>query len=187
MNQRLGNRFGEASALLTTALVEWLEGARQAAVQLAEKSAAVAAESGIPWRHQMALQYLAEWSQAEGQTLDAERFGRGALEINRRLGDRQAIVYSLAFLARLAAERGDASQAGVLWGALEAEEQRGVIGQWEAERAEYAAYIQAARGLEFEAGRHVGRQLSLAAAAERALSHAHGVGPRVAFQDRRGG
>ena len=73
-------------------------------------------------------------------------------------------------LAALEAERGNAERAGELWGAVEAEEQRGAIGQWENEREQYERMVFAHADAELEAGREAGRLLSLEDAVERALS-----------------
>jgi hypothetical protein len=58
----------------------------------------------------------------------------------------------------------------VLWGALEAEEQRGVVGQWEAERETYAAPVLAHAGSDFDRGLETGRGLPFEAAIDRAVS-----------------
>ena len=79
-------------------------------------------------------------------------------------------VYLLALLARIAAQDGRLERAGVFWGAIEAEEARGMIGQWEAEREAYAAPVLAHAGPEFERGREEGRRLSFEDGIARALS-----------------
>jgi hypothetical protein len=72
-------------------------------------------------------------------------------------------------LARFAASRGDADRAGRLWGAVESEEERRPVGQWEQEREGYAAPILAAAGPGFEVARASGRALALDAAVDYAL------------------
>jgi hypothetical protein len=92
------------------------------------------------------------------------------------MGDRRHIVQGLGFLARLAIGRGDRERAGRLWGAMEAEEQRGPVGQrprmavWDEERAEYAAIVLADPGNDLEQAREDGRRLALADAVTLALS-----------------
>ena len=71
---------------------------------------------------------------------------------------------------RLEAERGNAERAGELWGAVEAEEQRGAIGHWENEREQHERMVLAHADAELEAGREAGRLLSLEDAVELALS-----------------
>ena len=76
----------------------------------------------------------------------------------------------MAFLAKLAAARGDLVRAGRLWGAIEAEAVRSPLGNWEQERDEYAAAIVAPGDPEFEAARTAGRGLTLAEAVDYALA-----------------
>ena len=90
---------------------------------------------------------------------EAERFGHDALEVAHRIGDRQHRIYLLALHARSAATDSDSRRAGLLWGAVEAEERRGLVGQWEDERELYAAPVLAHAGPEFEAGRMEGRSV----------------------------
>jgi hypothetical protein len=52
-------------------------------------------------------------------------------------------------------------QAGLMWGALEAEEEGGTVGQWEGERELYADAVLAHAGDDFERGRAQGTGLSL--------------------------
>ena len=48
-------------------------------------------------------------------------------------------MFALALLAAVAIEENDLREAGVLWGALEREERRGPVGQWEEARKQFAA------------------------------------------------
>jgi hypothetical protein len=80
------------------------------------------------------------------------------------------MVRGLARLARISAERGELERAGRLWGALEAEEERGPVGAWDVERERYAAPVLAHTGPEFERGREQGRALELDAAVGEALA-----------------
>ena len=75
------------------------------------------------------LHRLAEWSFEGGQADEAVRYGREAVELAQGIGDRMHGVYAIALLARIAAEDGRVEQAGLMWGALEAEEERGTVGQ----------------------------------------------------------
>jgi hypothetical protein len=107
-----------------------------------------------------------------GRIDEAERRDRRALELARQIDDRQALIFTLAHIARNAAVRGDASRAGRLWGALEAEAERAPVGQWEAEREKYAEGVLAAEGPEFERACAEGRRLSFEAAVSEALGGA---------------
>ena len=141
IHRRFGSRKGEAVALGTIANVEWRTGNHQLALELAEKSATMAAEAGLLWWQTGMLQCLCEWSLESDRPDEADRFGREALRLAHRIGDRMHGLYLLAHLARGAAEDGRLERAGVLWGALEAEEERGIVGQWEDERELYAAPV----------------------------------------------
>jgi hypothetical protein len=94
---------------------------------------------------------------------------RRCLAAAHDIGDRQDSIYALALLAWSAAAVGDCLRAGRLWGAIEAEMERGPIGQWEAGREEYARHVLVAAP-DFEQGRAGGRLLSLDEAVAEALS-----------------
>jgi hypothetical protein len=79
------------------------------------------------------------------------------------------MIFALAVVARIAASSGQHEYAGRLWGAIETEESRGQIGQWERFREEQAAGV-VSDSPEFERGRSAGRLLSLDEAVEYALS-----------------
>ena len=138
MNRRLGRRRGEAMALYGLAQVEWETGDCDGAVGLMRESGALAAELGFGWWESGAWYALCEWAVDRGDLTDAERHGRAALACARRIGERMHGVYLLALLAYVAAATGRTERAGVLWGAVEAEEARGRVGQWEEERETYA-------------------------------------------------
>jgi hypothetical protein len=93
---------------------------------------------------------------------------REVLALALRMSDRQRIVFGLARFAVYAAHAGRADLAGRLWGAIEAEEARGPIGQWEGQRATHAARLP--RTDSFEAARAKGRRLRLDEAAREALA-----------------
>jgi predicted ATPase/class 3 adenylate cyclase len=160
IHRRFGSRQGETVALGTIASVEWRTGNRELALELAQKSAARAAETGFLWWQVGMLYHLCEWSFESERSHEADGFGREGLELAHRIGDRMHGVYLLALLARAAAEDGRLEHAGFLWGAVEAEEKRGIVGQWEDERELYAAPVLAHADDDFERGRRAGRGLS---------------------------
>ena len=63
-----------------------------------------------------------------------------------RLGDRRATMFTLARLARVGAEMGESKRAGLIWGAIEAEESRATHGNWEQVRDDLAAPVLAHAG-----------------------------------------
>jgi predicted ATPase/class 3 adenylate cyclase len=167
---RHGSRRGEAQTLHALAYVEWEAGNRERARDLMRRSAALAREAGFAWFEAGSLLVLCEWALELGELGEAERMARDALAVARRIGERQDAVYLLALLARVAAEGSEEHRAGLLWGAVEAEEERGVIGQWEADREVYAAPVLAGAGPDFERGREAGRRLAFEDALDAALA-----------------
>lgn len=87
-----------------------------------------------------------------------------------QVGDRQYKVYGLAILAWVEAVRRKTARAGRLWGAVEAEESRGPLGQWEAERERYANLVHEHADPDFEQAREAGRRLTLEQAVDYALT-----------------
>ena len=59
---------------------------------------------------------------------------REALQLMAQIGDHQMIVFTLARLARIASDSGRAEEAGLIWAAIEAEEERAPMGAWAKER-----------------------------------------------------
>ena len=170
MAARLGARRVEALAFATLGSIAFEEGDTNQAIELIELSVALAAEIGFAWWQGGRLLDLAEIAGGAGRTGDAERWLIEGLAVLLPLRDRQLLVYGLAMLAALEAERGHAQRAGQLWGAVEAEEQRGAIGQWESAREEYERTVLAHADSKLEAGREAGRLLSLEDAVSLALA-----------------
>lgn len=125
---------------------------------------------GWPWGEALTLAMLAEVAGRLGQVPLAEQHACEALTLSVDLGDRINVVSSLAVLATVALAAHDEERAGVLWGAVEAEEQRAFLGRWEEYREEYAAQIAAATGPALERGRARGRGLRVEAAVAYALA-----------------
>jgi hypothetical protein len=118
-----------------------------------------------------ALGTAAECALSLGRTDEGQERAIRALAINREIGSRQWMLFSLATLAWATAQTGDAERAGRLWGAIEAEAERGRIGQWEeGERDEYAAHLLPVAGPEFDRGVATGTAMPLDDAVEYALS-----------------
>jgi predicted ATPase/class 3 adenylate cyclase len=169
IHRRLGSKRGEALGVHALALIEWDSGNHELARELMTRSATLARQTGFAWWEVGTLYSLCEWALEEDGRDEAEQLGREALALAGRIGERMYAVYLLALLARITAEDGRLGRAGLLWGAVEAEEGRRVVGQWEAEREAYAAPVLAHAGPEFERGREEGRRLAFDEAIERAL------------------
>jgi predicted ATPase/class 3 adenylate cyclase len=157
----------QASTLLGA--IAFDAGRHDEALELLERSARLAGEIDFTWWRTNALQHAAEFALALGRVDDARPFARESLELARAISDRQGIAYGLTSLAWLAALTGQAQRSGMLWGAVEAEAERGQIGQWEDEREEYAAHLAPVAGPEFERARAEGRALSFDEAVDYAL------------------
>jgi predicted ATPase/class 3 adenylate cyclase len=170
IHRRLGSKRGEALGVHALAYVEWDSGNHERAWELMTRSMSLARETGFAWWEVGALYALCEWALEEERRDEAERLGREALALAGRIGESMTAVYLLALLARIAAQDGRLERAGVLWGVIEAEEGRRVVGQWEDERETYAAPVLAHSGPEFDRGREEGRRLSFEEGIERALA-----------------
>ena len=168
--RELRSRHLEAQALGSLAGVEHHEENMEGALALARESGAMAREIGFIWWEMNMLELAADSALALGRADDAQREACAALALGHGINDRLHTVYALAFLARIATERGDPERAGRLWGALEAEEARGPLASWERDREEHATPVLAHAGAEFDAGRAEGRRLSRHEAVEYALA-----------------
>ena len=74
-------------------------------------------------------------------------------------------MLTAAKLAVIAAERGDAEQAGRLWGAIESDQTSRPVRQWENDRERLEAVVLGVDGPAFARARTEGRLLSIAEAA----------------------
>lgn len=135
------------------------------AVDLALESASIAREVGWPWWEASQLETAAALEQALGRLTDAEEHARRSLQLAVGLGDRQCIVFAGAQLAILSAERGDARQAGRIWGAIGVEIAAGRVGQWEEHRDEFEQLVLRAAGPAFSEGLTEGALLRVVEAA----------------------
>jgi predicted ATPase len=170
INRRLGSRSTEAMTLGLLGEIAWTEGRSDDALDLAARSGEAAAEVGFTWWQVHQLYHGSEWSLALGRTGEAEAYGRDALRLAVAIQDRQLTVYLLAILAGTAAAQGHLEKAGAVWGAVEAEEGRGRVGQWEAERDVYAARVLDHENEAFATGRVKGRRMTLSDAVDYALA-----------------
>ncbi len=150
--------------------VERAKGRHEAALDLALQSASIAGEIRFSWWQLHYLYLACEICLELDRPGEAEGWGRKGLPIAHDIGDRQMTVYLLALLSAAAAAQGDSERAGHLWGAVEREEERGPVGQWEGEREQYWSRVDPDDPKKFELGRASGRRLSAAETIEFALS-----------------
>jgi predicted ATPase len=167
--QRMGSPRLQAVNLGLLGDVDCLEKNYDEGLQLLERSASMAREIGFVWWEGVMVAMLTEFLLEVGRFDDAEPWGRRSLELLRKAGDRQNMVYGVATMAWAAAATGRSERAGLLWGAIEAEEARGAVGAWDAEREKYAAAARRDSSDAFEEGRREGHRLSLEDAVATAL------------------
>jgi predicted ATPase len=165
-----GHGQGVAQATGLMGELDYADGLHDAGCRGMQESADLAGEAGFAWWRAGMLGKLADCHAEQGRLDEAENCAREACAISQALGDRLRVVRGLARLARLAAERGEPERAGLLWGAVEADEEHGPIGAWENERERYAQALAEVAGPDFERGRDQGRRLALDEAVSAALS-----------------
>jgi tetratricopeptide (TPR) repeat protein len=170
--QKLGSARGEAEAIGALGYVAHDARDFESALELFSRSEKMSVEVGFTWWELSMVAYGADCEFELGRIDESDRKDHRALELARQIDDRQALIYTLAHIARDAAVRGNAGRAGRLWGALEAEAERAPVGQWEAEREKYAESVLAADGPAFERACEEGRRLSFEAAVSEALAGA---------------
>ena len=141
------------------------------ALDLLRRGSELAGRANDTWWRSVLLINLADYAMGVGRLDDVGAASREALTLSRDTGSRQFIVFALSLLAREAASRGLGTRAGRIWGGLEAEVDRGgPVGQWEGEQGAERGRVAALAGLAFEAGVVEGRQLSLDAVTQEALT-----------------
>jgi predicted ATPase len=172
LSRALGYRVVESQALACVGEIRYLQGAHEQGIELLEQGADLAAEIDFPWWRSRTLRKLADCMLDLGRPADAEACARESLQLMRPIGDRQMMVFALARLARIAAETGRPERAGLIWGAIEAEEERSVMGAWAKERERFWEPVRIHAGPDFERGIELGRELSFAEGIETALGSA---------------
>jgi predicted ATPase len=160
LHRHHGSPSGEAMALGVLADLAQKEQRYEEALELSLQSAGLAAEVGFKWWQVHYLYFACEMCLNLGRAEEAERWGREGLKLGVQIGDRQMTVYLLALLSAVAAAQAEPERAGIFWGALEREEERGLVGQWEGERDAYRSRVEPGDAEQFELGRARGRQLS---------------------------
>ena len=166
LHEKLGFRKGESVGLGWLGMLELREGNDERGFELIEQGILLAAETGFTFWQARLLTELSGLLLERGLYSASEERAREALALGARIADRQGTVTALAQLAGVAAEAGKTGRAGKLWGAIEAEEERGRVGSWEDQRDAIATSVLAHAGPAFDAGRAEGRELSLQQAVE---------------------
>jgi predicted ATPase/class 3 adenylate cyclase len=170
--RRAGFLKGELETVATLGDIEVAEGNHDRGFELMRESIALADEVGFSWWKVASSMILAQNLVELDRLEEAKLWSREALPQAHAIGERQFLLLGLAMLARVDAQTGRLKRAGTLWGAIETEEARGPVGQWEGEREEFATAVLAAAGPEFERGRVAGRGLTLDEVVDYALAGA---------------
>jgi tetratricopeptide (TPR) repeat protein len=118
LNDSVGNPVVEPQMLSTLGDLAFKERDWERARELYLRSIDIATECGFTLWELWTLTSLLEVDLERNAPDDAERSGRRALEVSRRLRDREYGAYILAGLARAALQRGASERAGILWGAV---------------------------------------------------------------------
>jgi predicted ATPase len=161
----------EAAALQILAYIEQAEGNFDNALKLALEAASLAEKVGWTWWRIAGLESASQSLLSLNRPREAAEYARQCLLLAHPTGDRRSITTGLARLAAAAAANEDPERAGQLWGAIEAEAERGRIGQWEAEyRDKLAHELLHVAGPAFERGVAEGKALTLDQAIDFALS-----------------
>jgi hypothetical protein len=174
--RKTGFRTIEAMVRGSLASADYREGNVERGLEGLRRAVALASESGFLWWRANMLGALATYSSELGRDEDAERYAREWLAVAARVSDRRHAIQALALLAVLALRRADRVRAGRLWGAVEAEEQRGPLGArprldpWADERARFVELLFANPTPELESSREEGYLLSLDDAVQYALA-----------------
>jgi hypothetical protein len=165
-----GYRYLEAEALGGLGWVTAHEGDLETAWSLTKEHVEVVREVRWRWGEALGRIYLAELSLSLGRLEACEAEARTALALARQLDDRQNSVRAMAMLSARAGAAGEGERAGVLWGAIEAEEARGPIGRGESHRVHRERAL-AGGGDELDRALEAGRAMTLEDVVRYALSN----------------
>jgi len=136
--------------------------------ELIGEALTVARAAGLAFWEAEEASELARIERAAGRLEIAETHARDSLERSSQIRHRVGVVGALATLATIARAAGDIERAGLLWGALEAEERRAPA-TWAIDREAWEALVSADAGPEFERARRTGSVLNLDEAVALAL------------------
>jgi tetratricopeptide (TPR) repeat protein len=171
-----GFRINELMVLGSLGAFDYREGHVEQGLAKMRRALETAHEVGFKWWEANMQNALAAYATELGRFDEAEEHAQAQLALGQAMHDRRHVVQALALLARLAAGRGDSKRAARLWGALEAEEARGAVGQrprmaaWDEERARFEEVVLASADADFEPERAEGRRMALDDAVAYALA-----------------
>jgi predicted ATPase/class 3 adenylate cyclase len=141
------------------ARIEVLTGHVEVGTALHRRSADMAGDVGFHWWRSGQLSWLAILALDRNDIEEAERAGAEALRLIRLDESRPGTFLALTALARAALARGLRRRAGLVWGAVEAENERAPNRAWQRRRLERAGALLSDTDPEFVAAVTEGRQL----------------------------
>jgi tetratricopeptide (TPR) repeat protein len=165
MFRELGERSTEAEILGALAEIHYVQGDLPRAIELAVEAARVSLADRWRFHASSMLSWVAAMQLRCGQLDAAQEHTLAALDLSLQLGANQGALSCAAKLALIAAERGEAERAGLLWGAVEGEQESRPVPRWEAIRTVHEDRILQVDGETFARARAEGRLLSIPRAA----------------------
>lgn len=157
-----GFRYERCEMLRSASVIALRSGDVERAYDLERQSLELLREVGAwAWGENSRCRTLAEIASQLGRHTRADEHGREALRLALATGDRIKTVIAVAALANVAARAGDHERAGLLWGAVEAEEGRSFLGWWSTYRHRYADVVACCDGAGFDQARAIGRRAPL--------------------------
>jgi predicted ATPase/class 3 adenylate cyclase len=170
IDRRQGRHHEEAMALNVLSRAAFIQGRPEEGRRLGYDSAAVAERIGFTWWRGLSLLVVAEGLLAAGDTEEAaEALAKGAANLVAE--DRVNLPVVFAVAAALAARRDEPSEAGLLWGAVEASAEIEPRPNADQALADYAPYLDPVHGAVFDEARKRGRSLPVDDAVQHLLAN----------------
>lgn len=152
-----GHRFAECQLRLTAGWLAIDKDDYDAAFREVQTALRIMREIGEwPWGETGAVRTLAEICSATGRHVEALAYTREALLLIASTGDRIKTVTVLSSLAVVHLRAGDVDTAGMVWGVVEAEQQRSFLGFWVQRSERYAVELNSCTDEVFQRARVAG-------------------------------
>jgi ATP/maltotriose-dependent transcriptional regulator MalT len=168
LDRRHGRRRDEAMALNILSQAAFEQGDPEEGLRLGYESADLAKAVDFTWWHGVTLVQAAEYLIAAGDAAAAAEPLLAGLTNLAAVDDRVNLPIALAASAALAAQHENASQAGLLWGAVEAAAETEPRPTTAQALSDYEPYLDPVRGTAFDEARQRGRTRTV----EDAINHA---------------
>jgi predicted ATPase/class 3 adenylate cyclase len=169
LDRRHGRRRDEAMALNILSQAAFEQGDPAEGLRLGYESADLAKAVDFTWWHGVTLVQAAEYLLASGDAAAAEPLLAGLASL-AAVDDRINLPIALAASAALAAQHENATQAGLLWGAVETAAETEPRPTTDQALSDYEPYLDPVRGAAFDEARQRGRTLTVEGAINHALA-----------------